>query len=121
MLTYRCGKDEAGRAIAPIAPRLITGVRLTAVERNELVERARARSGRAEDARRARLILMLAADRSYTEVRRALGCNPSYISRWKRRFLAERLAGLYSRHSGRAVEKRTPLSIITRKSPLFIS
>lgn len=81
---------------------------MTAVERNELVERARSRSGRAEDARRARLILMLAADRSYTEVRRALGCNPSYISRWKRRFLAERLAGLYSRHTGRAVEKRTP-------------
>jgi|GraSoiStandDraft_37_1057305.scaffolds.fasta_scaffold2520119_1 hypothetical protein len=41
-------------------------------ERNELVERARSRSGRAEDARRARLIPMLAVARSYSEVRRAL-------------------------------------------------
>jgi transposase len=81
---------------------------LTHAERNELLERARSRSGRADDARRARLILMLAADRSYTEIRRALACNASYISRWKERFLAERLAGLYARHPGRAVNKRTP-------------
>jgi transposase len=77
-------------------------------ERNELVERARSRSARAEDVRRARLILMLSADRSYSEISRALGCNASYISRWKGRFLAQRLAGLYSRHLGRAVDKRTP-------------
>jgi hypothetical protein len=51
---------------------------------------------------------MLSADRSYSEIRRALSCNASYISRWKRRFLAERLAGLYSRHAGRAVDQRTP-------------
>jgi hypothetical protein len=31
---------------------------------------------------------------------------PNYISRWKRPFEAERLTGLYSRHPGRAVEKR---------------
>jgi len=37
-----------------------------------------------------------------------LGCNANYISRWKGRFEAERLAGLYSHHRGRAVEKRTP-------------
>src|SRR5436305_3486714 len=85
-----------------------TRVRLTSAERNELLERARSRSARAEDVRRARLILMLSADRSYSEISRALDCNPSYISRWKGRFLAERLAGLYSRHAGRAVDKRTP-------------
>ena len=85
-----------------------TSVRLKSAERNELVERTRSRSARAEDARRARLLLMLSADRSYSEIRRALGCNASYISRWKRRFLAERLAGLYSRHAGRAVDQRTP-------------
>lgn len=81
---------------------------MTSAERNELVERARSRSARAEDVRRARLILMLSADCSYSEISRALGCNASYISRWKGRFLAERLAGLYSRHTGRAVNKRTP-------------
>jgi transposase len=73
-----------------------------------LVERVRARTARAEDARRARLILMLSADRSYSEIGHILGCNPSYISRWKGRFVAERLAGLYSHHWGRAVDKRTP-------------
>lgn len=81
---------------------------MTSAERNELVERVRSRTARAEDARRARLILLLAAERSYSESIRALGCNPSYISRWKGRFLAERLAGLYSHHLGRAVDKRTP-------------
>jgi transposase len=85
-----------------------TKVRLRSAERNELVERARSRTARAEDVRRARLILMLAAGRSYNQIRRALGCNASYISRWKERFLAERLAGLYSRHAGRAVDQRTP-------------
>lgn len=81
---------------------------MTAAERNELVERARSRRGRADDARRARLMLMLAAGQSYSEIRAALGCNGSYISRWKQRFVAERLAGLYARHPGRAVDKRTP-------------
>src|ERR1700730_4354741 len=51
---------------------------------------------------------MLSADRSYSEIGRSLGCNASYISGWRRRFLAERLARLYSRHAGRAVDKRTP-------------
>lgn len=85
-----------------------TRVRLTSAERNELVQRARSRSARADDARRARLILMLSADHSYSEISRALGCNANYISRWKGRFLAQRLAGLYARHAGRAVDKRTP-------------
>ena len=45
---------------------------------------------------------------SYLTIRQLLGCNPNYISRWKGRFEAERLAGLYSHYRGRAVEKRTP-------------
>ena len=58
--------------------------------------------------RRARLILMLAQGDSYSQIRRALACNRSYISRWKQRFVEQRLAGLYARHRGRAVAKRTP-------------
>ena len=83
-------------------------VGLTCAERNELVERARSRTGRAGDARRARLILMVSSGKSYSEIVAALDCNRSYISRWKERFLSERLAGLYARHRGRAVDKRTP-------------
>jgi transposase len=63
---------------------------------------------RAEDVRRARLLLMLAAGESFARIQTALGCNAGYITRWKTRFLAARLAGLFSRHRGRAVEKRTP-------------
>ncbi len=77
-------------------------------ERKELRDRVRSRSLPAEDVRRARLILLLAEGKSYLTIRQLLGCNPNYISRWKGRFEAERLAGLYSRHSGRAVAKRTP-------------
>jgi hypothetical protein len=41
-------------------------------------------------------------------IRQILDCNLNYISRWKGRFEVERLAGLYSHHPGRGVEKRTP-------------
>ena len=83
-------------------------VRLSSAERKELVERVRSRTGRAEDARRARLILMLSSGKSYSAIVQALECNRSYVSRWKERFLSERLGGLYARHRGRAGAKRTP-------------
>src|SRR5580692_8446069 len=82
--------------------------RLTASERTELRDRLRSRTLPAEDVRRARLILLLAQGKSYLAIRQVLSCNPNYVSRWKGRFEAERLAGLYSHHAGRAVEKRTP-------------
>src|ERR1700735_826765 len=82
--------------------------RLTPSERRELRDRLRSSDLPAEDVRRARLILLLAQGKSYLAIRQVLGCNPNYISRWKGRFEAERLAGLYSHHPGRAVEKRTP-------------
>src|SRR5271169_6170308 len=81
---------------------------LTPRERTELRDRMRSRTLPAEDVRRARLILLLAQGKSYLAIRQVLGCNPNYISRWKGRFEVERLAGLYSHHPGRAVEKRTP-------------
>ena len=81
---------------------------MTASERRELRDRLRSRTLPAEDVRRARLILLLAQGQSYLAIRQVLGCNANYISRWKGRFEAERLAGLYSHHRGRAVEKRTP-------------
>src|SRR5437867_6733242 len=54
--------------------------------------------------------MILAIDRgdSYTEIAGALACNRNYISRWKERFLEDRLAGLYSRNLGRAVSAKTP-------------
>ena len=73
---------------------------LTDVERTELVRRARARRLRSSDSQRAKLVLLLAEGASYAAIQERLGCSAVYISRWKQRFLAERLAGLYGRHQG---------------------
>jgi transposase len=85
-----------------------TRVRLAPHERRELRKRVRTRTLRADDVRRARLILLLAEGQSYTAIQAALGCNATFITRWKARFVAERLAGLYARHRGKAVATRTP-------------
>ena len=85
-----------------------TRVQLAPHERRELRQRVRTRTLRADDVRRARLILMLAEGQSYVAIEQALACNASYIARWKARFLEGRLAGLYARHRGRVVAKRTP-------------
>jgi transposase len=81
---------------------------LSAAEREELERRLRLRTGRAEDARRARMILALDRGDSFTEIAGALACNRNYISRWKERFVEERLAGLYSRNLGRPTSAKTP-------------
>jgi transposase len=81
---------------------------LSPAEREVLDQRRGSRRLRADDVRRARLILMLAAGESYTSIQSALGCNRGYISQWKKRFLKERLAGLHAHHAGRAVSVQTP-------------
>jgi transposase len=78
---------------------------LSKSERIELTKRAKARTGRAEDARRARCMLLLAAGQAWAQIRDKLACNDAYIARWSKRFEAERLSGLYSRHRGRAAYK----------------
>lgn len=83
-------------------------IQLTASEEKELAFRARSRSLPTGDVRRARLILMLAEGRSYQDIQEELACAATFISLWKKRFLEKRLAGLYARHPGRAIEKRTP-------------
>lgn len=80
-------------------------VELTSPEREELEARVRSRTLPAEDVRRARLILMLDVGESFTTIQGVLGCDRSYISRWKERFREDGLAGLYSRHRGRAAGK----------------
>src|SRR2546427_5544703 len=83
-------------------------VRLTASEESELGSRARSRTLPAGEVRRARLILMLAEGKSYQMIQAELPCDATFIVRWKQRFLQDRLSGLYARHPGRAVQKRTP-------------
>jgi transposase len=81
---------------------------LTEAERMELNQRAASRSGRADDARRARLILLLEAGHTWATIRDKLDCNDAFIDRWIKRFREERLAGLFSRHAGQEASTLTP-------------
>lgn len=98
-------------------------MKLTKSERIELQRQARARSARADVARHARLILLLADGLTWAEVRAKLECSDSYIARWTKRFAADRLAGLFSRHAGRErykVSERIEAKVLawtTRRKP----
>src|ERR1700690_1082109 len=81
---------------------------LTDSERVELSQRATSRSGRADDARRGRLILLLEAGHTWAVIRDKLDCNDAFIDRWSKRFREERLAGLFSRHAGQGASTMTP-------------
>src|SRR5258708_15618002 len=74
---------------------------LTKSERMELQRQAGARNARADVARHARLILLLADGLTWAEVRSKLDCSDSYIDRWSKRFAADRLSGLFARHAWR--------------------
>jgi transposase len=82
---------------------------LTTDERNELERRVRSLKIRAEDARRARVILMLADGASYSMIEATVPCYRDYINRWRRRFLAERLDGLRARYRGQPPTILTPV------------
>ncbi len=83
-------------------------ITLSKGERLELTQRATSQAGRADDARRARLILRLEAGDTWAEIRDKLACNDAFIDRWSKRFVAERLAGLFSRHAGQGAKILTP-------------
>src|SRR4029078_9029000 len=81
---------------------------LTTDERTELERRVRSLKIRAEDARRARVILMLANGDSYSTIEATVPCYRDYINRWRRRFLADRLAGVRPRYRGQPPRVLTP-------------
>ena len=82
---------------------------LTPEERNELRQMSFSRSLPAGDVSKARMILMLAAGRSYSDIQKRLQTTAPTISRWKGRFLAERVNGLLeARHPGQKPTVITP-------------
>ncbi len=83
-------------------------IELSKAERTELSQRATSQAGRADDARRARLILLLEAGDTWAQLRDKLSCNDGFIDRWRKRFAAERLGGLFSRHAGQEATTLTP-------------
>src|SRR4026207_977927 len=81
---------------------------LTTDERAELQRRVRSLKIRSEDARRARVILLLADGESYSTIEAVIPCYRDYINRWRRRFLASRLEGLRPRYCGSTPTVLTP-------------
>src|SRR6218665_3978103 len=79
---------------------------LTEAEIVELPQQANGRSVRADLARRARLILLLAEGLTWSAIRAKLDCNDSYIALCSKRFAADLLRGLFSRRPGRQRYKR---------------
>src|ERR1700677_5066904 len=86
-----------------------SAISLSKVERDELTQRVNSQSGRADEARRARLILLLDAGQTWAVIRDKLDCTDSFIDRWSKRFVQERLAGLFGRQAGQAPTTLTPL------------
>ena len=82
-------------------------MKLTGSERVELQRQASARNGRADQARHARLILLLCEGLTWSQIRAKLDCSDSYINRWSKRFARDRLAGLFARYAGRERYKVT--------------
>src|SRR5450755_3579777 len=83
-------------------------ISLSKAERVQLSRRAMSQAGRADDARRARLILLLEAGDTWAQIREKLSCNDAFIDRWSKRFADERLAGLFSRHAGQEPSTLSP-------------
>jgi len=96
---------------------------LTPSERTQLERLARGGRSRADLARRARIILRLAAGASYLDIQRGLGESSRTIGKWKQRFLADRVAGLHGRYPGAVATVLTPalearILAWTRKPPI---
>lgn len=81
---------------------------LSEMEKSQLTQRTTSQAGRADDARRARLILLLDAGHTWGAIRDKLDCSDSFIHRWSKRFASERLAGMFSRHAGQLPTTMTP-------------
>jgi transposase len=95
---------------------------LSADQRLELKTRVRSGRGRADTARRARVLLLLADGCSYATVTAKTGCSSRTIALWKQRFAAEGLAGLVAHHRGSKPTVLTPalearIMAWTRRAP----
>lgn len=89
-------------------PSTTSSLMVTADERQTLDTYARSRKGRADLALRARAMLLLADGVSYADVTATVGWSSATIAKWKARFEADRLAGLWGRHKGSRPRIRTP-------------
>jgi transposase len=63
----------------------------------------RSRKATVEEARRSRIILGLASGKGIRELSREQHCSVNTVLLWQKRFAADRLAGLWSRHRGKPI------------------
>jgi transposase len=103
-------------------PQVPSDIILTAQERTTLESWARSGRGRADVARRARIVLRLAAGASYADIVGGLGESTRSIAKWKLRFLEARLDGLHGRYRKNRPTVLTPalearILAWTRKPP----
>ena len=84
-------------------------ITLTEDEQDELRQMSVSRSLPAGDVLKARMILLLVSGRSYAEIQKRLQTTAPTISRWKKRFLEQRVNGLIeARHPGQKPAVITP-------------
>jgi transposase len=103
-------------------PQRESDIILTPEERTALTALARTGRGRADLARRARIVLRVAGGASYADIVRGLGESTRSIAKWKQRFLEARLAGLEGRYRKNTPTVLTPalearILAWTRKPP----
>jgi transposase len=63
----------------------------------------RSRKATVEEARRSRIILGLASGKGIRELSREQRCSVNTVLLWQKRFVTDRLAGLWSRHRGKPI------------------
>src|SRR5450432_415347 len=86
-----------------------TPIDLNPDEHEELRQMSISRSLPAGDVLKTRMILMLAQGRSYVEIQDRLQTTAPTLSRWKKRFLEQRVNGLIeARHPGQKPTVITP-------------
>jgi transposase len=89
-----------------VAP--VTQFTLSRDSRAALEALARSHRGRADEARRARIILLLADGYSYSTIGERVDCTAQTIATWKARYQADGVAGLRGRHRGSKARVLTP-------------
>jgi hypothetical protein len=92
------GRVRVGRGEVMLVPRTSRYViDLSLEERDELERRAREVTAPWREVQRARLILYASEGLQDKEIAARLDCHPEIVSRWRRRFCAQRVEGLQDR------------------------
>jgi transposase len=80
-------------------------ITLSPSERIQLKRIVSSRKATVEEARRGKILLGLASGKGIRELSREQQCSVNTVLLWQKRFLADRLAGLWSRHRGKPVSR----------------